>query len=195
MSGSIAVFAYGSLVAPASAEMTLGRPATDAVPARLDGWRRRFSQARDNGAAEKTFATPGGDVPPFVLGLNVEPASAGEEGPNGVLLPVSEDELARLDVREVRYDRVDVTAAVAGGGQGAFAQVVVYVAKPANHAPDPPPGAVILASYASAVESAFAALGSEAVERYRRTTLPYPAPLVEGLLIRDEIPPGNPRDW
>ncbi len=167
----------------------------DAVPARLDGWRRRFSQARDNSAAEKTFATPGGEVPPFVLGLNVEPAEAGEEGPNGVLLPVSEDELARLDLREVRYDRVDVTAAVAASGRGAFETVVVYVAKQANHAPDPPAGAVILTAYASAVEAAFAALGSEALELYRRTTLPYPAPLVEGLLVRDEIPPGNPRDW
>ncbi len=47
---------------------------------------------------------------------------------------------------------------------------------------------MILAAYASAVEAAFAALGSEAVELYRRTTLPYPAPLVEGLLVRDRDP-------
>ncbi len=190
-----AVFAYGSLVAPASAEMTLGRPVTEAVPAVLEGWRRRFSAARENRTVEKTFATAEGTIPDVVLGLNVEPGTGAEEPPNGMLLPVSEDELERLDRRELRYDRADVTEAVAGDGIARFERVVTYTAKRGHHAPAAPEGAVIIAAYAKAVEAAFAALGGEQAERYRRTTLPYPAPLIEAVLVHDRIPPGNPRAW
>ena len=105
----IAVFGYASLVDPRSAGATLGRPVR-AAPARLPGWRRRWSLYRDNLREEKTFAIePGGEVPPFVLGLNLEPAPDSNPAVNGVLIEVSEAELERLDLREIRYDRLDVT--------------------------------------------------------------------------------------
>jgi hypothetical protein len=164
-------------------------------PARLAGWARSWSQARDNLSSEKTFARADGATPPYCLGLNVERRAG--PGPNGALLEVTEEELDRLAAREMRYDPVDVTAeiAVAAGSPPAFERVVTFTAKPANYANTPPEGAVILASYARAVEAAFEALGSGQLELFRETTGPPPVEVVEGVLVRDEIPAGNPREW
>jgi len=64
-----------------------------------------------------------------------------------------------------------------------------------NLAPTPPPGAVILAPYLRAVEAAFGTLGSDQLDLFNRTTGPPPVEVIEAVLVRDEIPAGNPRDW
>jgi cation transport regulator ChaC len=192
----VAVFAYGSLVDPASAMLTLGRPVESTIKARLPGWRRSFSQARDNRACEKTFArADDGTIPPFVLGLNIERGRG--PAPNGVLIPLTPDDLERLDRRELRYRRTEVSAAVAvaAAGRLPFECVYAYLARPAHLASPPPAGAIILRSYAQRVEQAFATLGPEQLAEYRRTTLPYPVEVAEGRLVRDRIPLGNPREW
>jgi len=190
----LAIFAYGSLASLASVQRTLGRPVERAGLARLAGWRRRWSQARDNLACEKTFArSDDGTLPPCCLGLNIERRPGA--GPNGVLIEVTEHELDRLAGREVRYDPVDVTAEIALGESLALDRVLTFTAKPENYAEVPPPGAVILGSYARAVEAAFESLGAEQLELFRETTGPYPVEVVEGVLVRDQIPAGNPRDW
>jgi len=196
VSDRLAVFAYGSLVSGASAGRTLGRPIEDPVPARLRGHRRRWTLVRDNLRSEKTFArADDGTLPSFFLGLNLELAAAREDGPNGALIEVSEGELRRLDLRELRYDRIEVTGEVGSDGAGGFDRVFVYVAKPAHHAPDPPEGALVIATYAREVETAFASLGAGELERYRSTTDRCPVELVEAVLVRDRIPEGNPREW
>lgn len=193
----IGLFAYGSLVDPASAGRTLGREMPAPRPARLRGWRRRWSLVRDNLRSEKTFAIePGGELPPWILGLNIEPQEGNEdaaEAPNGALLELSEAELERLDLREMRYDRIEVGDAVAEAD--GFDVVVAYTAKPNHHAPEPPPGAVVFATYIRAVEAAFAALGDGEWDAFLRTTPTPPVELVEPVLVRDAIPPGNPRAW
>jgi len=195
MSTRIALFAYGSLVSAASAERTLGHEVRHAAVARLPGWRRRWSQVRDNRATEKTFAhAESGAVPPHCLGLNLEPDAAGE-GPNGVLLEVSEEELDRLATREIRYDQVDVTDAMRTGDAASFGRVVTFTAKPENFVPTPPPGAVILAPYLRAVEGAFGSIGAAELDLFRETTGALPVDVIEAVLVRDEIPAGNPRDW
>lgn len=203
----IAVFAYGSLVDPGSASATLGREVERTIPARLTGWRRRWSQARDNLSCEKTFAlAASGELPPYVLGLNVErierrsPDLEGHrlqtESLNGALIEVDAEELDRLDVREIRYRRVEVAESIeVADGELRFDSVVAYSARTEHFAPSPPEGAVILASYAAVVESAFSALGSGEIDVYRQTTAPHPVPVVEAELVRDRIPAGNPRAW
>jgi hypothetical protein len=189
-----AVFAYGSLVAPDSLERTLGRAVRPGSPATLRGWRRRWSQCRDNMRVEKTFAIePGGEVPPFVLGLNVEPGDGSDEAPNGALIELDPADLERLDARELRYDRVEVSGNL-DEGQG-FERVWTYTAKAEHHAPEPPEGAVIIAAYATTVERAFEALGEGELRRYEETTGPPPVDVVEARLLREHIPPGNPRSW
>jgi hypothetical protein len=187
-----ALFAYGTLVAPESVAHTLGRR-PDPVPATLRSWRRRWSQARDNLAVEKTFEVGPGELPRWILGLNLEPDEGSGEAPNGALIEISEGELERLDLRELRYDRVEVGADIVGDHE--FERVVTYRAKPAHFAPEPPAGAVILANYLRAVESAFASLGEGQLELFRRSTGAPPATVVEATLVRDRIPAGNPREW
>ena len=67
--------------------------------------------------------------------------------------------------------------------------MVTFTAKPVQLRPAPPPGAVILASYARAVEAAFESLGPGQLELFRATTDPRPVETVEGVLVRDRIPP------
>jgi cation transport regulator ChaC len=191
---SLAVFGYGSLASLASAERTLGRPVEHAGVVRLTGWRRRWSQARDNARVEKTFARRDGTVPRYCLGLNVERGVPGA-GPNGALLEVTEEDLDRLAVRELRYDRVDVTADVVGRDEPRFDRVYIFVAKAENFVAAPPPGAVILATYARTVEAAFDSLGPGQLDLFHETTGTYPVEVVEAVLVRDRIPAGNPRDW
>jgi hypothetical protein len=196
VSGRVALFAYGSLASIPSAEWTLGRPVRHAGVVRLGGWRRRWSQVRDNRATEKSFAHAAtGAVPTHCLGLNIE-RDAEASGPNGVLIELSDDELARLDAREIRYRRVDVADAVRPGpGAFGFDRVVSFTARPENFTRTPPPGAVVLAPYLRAVESAFGSIGADQLELFRATTEPVPVEVIEVVLVRDEIPPGNPRDW
>jgi Gamma-glutamyl cyclotransferase, AIG2-like len=188
----LGLFGYGSLVLHESASMTLGRPAGELRPVRLHDWRRRFSQRRDNLTCEKTFECAGGWRPEWILGLNVEEGED-EAGPvNGVVIEVTEAELHRLDIREIRYDRVDVTGSVEG--EAVPQRIVTYKAKAFHFAPQPPADAVILRTYAEAVEQGFEALGTGELDHYRATT-PYPVERVDAELVIDRIPEGNPRAW
>jgi len=54
---------------------------------------------------------------------------------------------------------------------------------------------VILATYVRAVEAAFETLGPDQLDLFRETTDPHPVEVVEGVLVRDQIPAGNPREW
>lgn len=189
---SLGVFGYGSLVSSESAAMTLGRPVA-LSPARLGGWKRRFSQARDNRTCEKTFELEDGTCPEWVLGLNVEPGEDDAGPVNGAVIEVSEAELERLAIREIRYDPVDVSGEIEGPDLPG--RVITFSAKAGHFAPEPPNGAVILATYARAVEEAFDGLGPGELEAYLATTGAYPVTRVEATLVRDEIPAGNPRRW
>ena len=197
MSG-IAVFGYGSLVSRESAAQTLGRSVSAPQPARLRGWSRAWTLVRDNLASEKTFARADGSLPRFCIGLNVEPSERPTD-PNGALIGVSEPELERLDLREIRYLRVDVREQIELGDPSAavdFDTVYVYYAKPEHHRATPPPQTILIASYLRTVESAFDELGPGELERFRATTLAPAAEVVEARLVDGErIPPGNPRDW
>jgi hypothetical protein len=188
----LGLFGYGSLVLRESASMTLGRPVRVLRPARLHDWRRRFSQRRDNLTCEKTFECDGGWRPEWILGLNIEEVED-EAGPvNGVVIELTEAELDRLDIREIRYDRVELTGSVAGDDLPE--RIVTYKAKAFHFAPEPPDDAVILRTYADAVETGFEALGLDELDHYLATT-PYPVERVEATLVIDRIPAGNPRDW
>ena len=191
-----AVFAYASLVSPASAATTLGRAVAAVELASLEGWARRWTLARDNRASEKCFRRADGSLPGFCLGLNLEPEPEAR-GPNGALIEVSEAELERLDLREIRYARVDVTDAVRTAGYRGhrFETVIAYTARPEHHHPEPPDDAIVIASYPRTVEAAFAAHGEEALAGYRASTPAPPVEVVEAILVEDRIPHGNPRDW
>jgi cation transport regulator ChaC len=189
---SVAVFGYGSLVNVASLAATLGRPVELAGLARLHGWRRSWGLARDNEACEKTFELADGRRPAFCLGLDVCPDSDAPP-PNGALFAVTEPELDRLDVREIRYERADVTAAIEAGPD--FDRIITYRARPEHRAPFPRTDSVLIATYLKAVEGAFDALGPDQLDLFRETTGSPPVEVVNARLVADRIPAGNPRDW
>jgi hypothetical protein len=190
----LAVFGYASLVSPASAAQTLGRPVTGATPARLEGWARGWTLGREQAASEKTFARPDGSVPRFCLGLNLDPA-ADAAAPNGVLIELTEAELERLDLREIRYSRVDVTDTIVAPDGVGLDRVITYVARPEHHHPTPPEDAIVVSTYPATVEAAFDRLGPGQLDLFRSTTAPIPVELTAATLIRDAIPEGNPRAW
>jgi hypothetical protein len=109
-----------------------------------------------------------------------------------VVIELTESELDRLDIREIRYDRVDITGSVEG--EDLPQRIVTYTAKPFHFAPEPPQDAVILRTYAEAVETGFETLGPGELDHYRATT-PYPVHHVQADLVIDRIPEGNPRAW
>jgi hypothetical protein len=189
-----AVFAYGSLVSPASAAETLGRPVELAGHARLEGWSRGWHVCRDNLSVEKTFARAAdGSLPRHCLGLGLEPDGQAEP-PNGALIEVSEAELERLDLREMRYERADVTDAI--DSEAGFDRVIAYRGRPEHRRPTPiPEDTIIIAGYVAAVEAAFAELGTGELDRFRASTEAPPVELVDAVLVRDRIPAGNPRRW
>jgi cation transport regulator ChaC len=193
MSG-LAVIGYATLVSPKSAGQTLGRPVDDAIPARLEGWARGWTLGREQAKSEKTFARPDGTVPRFCLGLNLDPAP-GAPAPNGVLIELTEAELDRLDIREIRYRRVEVTDAISTQGGHGFDLVITYVAKPEHHHPAPPGDAIVVATYPATIEAAFDRLGPGQLDLFHETTAPIPVEVSDATLVRDGIPPGNPREW
>jgi hypothetical protein len=188
----LAVFGYASLVSPASAAHTLARPVEIAALARLHGHARGWTVGRDNTATEKKFARADGTIPHYCLGLNVYPAEEAKP-PNGVLIEVTEAELERLDIRELRFHRTEVTDLIEP--PAGFDAVFAYRARPENHHPTPPADAIVIATYPRHVEAAFAELGSDQLELFHETTPPPPVEVTEATLVADAIPPGNPRAW
>jgi hypothetical protein len=189
---SLAVFAYGSLVHTESIQQTIGRPVEVAALGRLRGWRRTWGVARDNELSEKTFELADGTRPRFCLGLDLIP-DEGAPAPNGALFELSETELDRLDRREIRYERVDITSRIAADAR--FDRVITYRSRPEHRCAEPRPGSVLIATYLEAVERAFETLGPGELDLFRKTTSPPPVDVVAATLVADRIPPGNPRDW
>jgi hypothetical protein len=192
----LGVFGYGSLVSRISIAATLGREAPAPIPARLKGWQRRWSIYRVNTAHEKVFERVDGEPFEHVVGLNIEraPDAPESEWPNGALIELTEAELERLDLRERRYDRVEVTGDVAAADVG-FDRIFAFTAKREHFAVKTPPDAIIIASYVRACEAAFNELGADAWARFKATTGDFPVPVVDARLVVDDIPEGNPRAW
>ena len=92
------VFAYGSLLNPASLSRTLPElsPA-QCVPARLDGYERAFDVAfpNDGSQPDKIYRRDRGTDPALVLFANIRP-TRGRIAVNGILIPVQRAALERL---------------------------------------------------------------------------------------------------
>ena len=112
---------------------------------------------------------------------------------NGALIETGAADLDRLDRRELRYDRIEVTGSVAATRP--IERVFAYVARAENHAPAPPDEAVILGSYERAVERPSPPWAPVSWRGTGTTTVPCPAERVEAELASGRIPAGNPRAW
>ena len=114
---SLGLFGYGSLVLRESASMTLGRPAGELRPVRLHDWRQALLPASRQPDLREDLRVRRGMA--ARSGSSGSTSSEGEDeaGPvNGVVIELTEAELDRLDIREIRYDRVEVTRLGRGRG-------------------------------------------------------------------------------
>ena len=177
------VFGYGSLVSKASMARTIGRVvgADEVAPARLAGYGRRWNY----GALEVAGAWDRDGVrvaDGVMVALGV--VASADELCNGVIVRVSDDDLAGLDLRERHYDRTDVTDRIAlappvdgiATAQPDGVRIVTYVPRPVaieHYESARDVGrAAIRQDYWDLVTHAFTALGPRHLDEYRTTPLP-----------------------
>ena len=178
------VFGYGSLVSPTSLASTIGRtPApTDVAVAHLDGYGRRWNYGslhlRGDWHHDGVAVTQG-----LVVSLGLVASSA--EACNGVVVRVTDDELAMLDWRERDYERTDVTDLIRFDAERIVERVVTYVPRPSAveryEAARASGRAGIRQSYWELVHTAFDDLGGDHLERYAATPAP-DVPVVDMVL-------------
>jgi len=180
------IFGYGSLVSPESIGTTIGRPVD-----RADGYAASvlhgFSRSWNYGSLRQraTWDGPHGRVEVGIvvsLGLIVTSGAS----VNGAVVRVTPREFAALDRRESDYDRVEVTDRIeglTGAARGGSARVFTYVPRPSSieryEAARARRCAAVKQGYVELVETAFAALGEHAVERYRTSTPAPDVPIVD----------------
>jgi hypothetical protein len=147
------------------------------APCRLHGYRRTWGVAMNNwegGEAVKHYVDPDGDRPRVrVAYLNVEEQPG--ESLNGLAIPVDASRLAELDSRELNYRRIELSEALEPRLEG---RTFVYVGSDAGRARRrrSVPELVVSTAYVALVRASFAALGSEALEEFERTTEPITLP-------------------
>ena len=188
------VFGYGSLVSPPSIARTLGR---DVVPpghralARLHGFGRRWNYGSLHLRAH--WEHQGREVAAgIIVSLGVVPA---DETCNGVIVRVTQDELALLDWRERDYDRTDVTTLLSADDPHWTDErrVYTYVPRPgaiARYERARDDGrAAVRREYVELVRQAFGELGADHLAEYERTTPPPDVPVLD-LEVLDTTAPG-----
>jgi cation transport regulator ChaC len=173
------VFGYGSLV-ELTAPLAVGGRVFPAVPGRLRDYRRGWGVAMNNWEtteAEKHFVDPESGLKPriAVAYLDVDEAAGGRV--NGLAIPVDERRLAELDVREVNYLRVDVSACFEPViPHRVFTFVGTGEARARRRLTPPAAEIFVSREYVARIRRGFAALGPDALPEYERTTDPLPFP-------------------
>lgn len=151
-SGPIAYFGYGSLVN----RLTHDAPAIEAIPARLNGYARKWR--------------PRPDMPGFPAALLTVFENVGSYV-DGLLVVDHAHALPAIDAREARYFRKPLTVTNFEIGDGKSFDGKIYVYQAIEHLPphrDPP---LILRSYLDTVMQGFAAEhGLEGLRRFLKET-------------------------
>ena len=166
MKSHIGYFGYGSLVN----RQTLATDYIDCRPARLKGWRRHW-QARPDGPEQR----PGLDVALLTVHRHDESSIL------GMLVIDRAENLAHVDEREARYDRVEIDhASLSFSGEEDEAdlpdRLFVYVGRPRLQ---PEPVATLVQSYLHTVMAGFLAEhGEEGLLHFIETTIGFDRPIL-----------------
>jgi cation transport regulator ChaC len=184
------LFAYGSLVDPASTRATLGRPLTPddgPWPAVLHGYRREWNTASGpHSHPERRLALPDGAPYAGVLAvLGIRPDRPdGEARCTGAVLRISDGDLLRLVARERNYEPVEVTGRVSCAGRGPDGPVHAFVPRPTSiELLRTAPRAAIRRRYLQLVEQAFDRLGPGELGSFRATTVGSDLPVLDVRII------------
>ncbi|MEA2128791.1 MAG: hypothetical protein QOJ85_1682 [Solirubrobacteraceae bacterium] len=162
MSHAQYVFGYGSL----AADLAGGDVAE------LHGYRRFWGVAMDNridlrGYKHYRLRSDGSRPTVCIAFLDVvaDPGAV----TSGVCVPVGEQELPGLDLRERNYDRVEVTNAVAAARGTVWAYVGTSTGRGRLQRAREGGSAVVSRDYLERTRAAFAALGAAALAEFERT--------------------------
>jgi len=169
------VFGYGSLASPTSVARTIGRPVAELTVAHLAGYGRRWNYGslhlRGDWSHGRAVVEHG-----VVISLGL--AAASDEQTNGVLVAVTDVELAELDWRERDYERTDISDRITlDDGSGSLdGPIVTYVPRAGaveryERARDDGRAAV-RQSYWDLVHAAFGDLGGDHLDRFLLTPSP-----------------------
>ena len=180
--GTMYVFGYGSLTKPESVSAELGRPVgrADMASAELRGWRRAWNVGSDASShPERIIHNPDGSVFDGVVAVLGLVEGGEDDACNGAVFPVSAEDLAKLDVRERNYRRVDVTRVVTFKGKPDNCIVFVYVPlveaidrlEHAAHGPQRRPVAIRKA-YLEQTRAGFRLMGPEELALFDAEPLP-----------------------
>lgn len=187
--GTQLVFGYGSLVAGLDRVPTR-EPSDRGWVADLRGHRRAWGVAMDNSRAipgYKRYLDPESGEPPAVFVAFLDVAPDGGAAVNGVLSPVSPEELRVLDLRERNYRRVEVTDRLRPpAGVRAWTYEGTPEARERLDGALSMGRAVISRDYLEGVERCFRRLGLGEWERYAASTAGPPCPIRD--LRRIDLP-------
>lgn len=173
------IFGYGSLVSPEDVFRTLGRRVELIYPVQLRGWVRDWGVVVDITKTHRTFDL-NEDCPTHIAALNIRRPEPGERptDPNGVLFEVTDDDLAKIDIRERCYERMDVTGDIADGPEDAI--IYAYSGLEAHLLIRGEDLEVVIPKpYQDIVVRGFTALGPSIYEAYMDSTL------ISDLVVRD----------
>lgn len=187
------VFAYGSL-AELREPLRLGDEELRPVPGRLNGFRRFWGVAMNNweeAPSRKHFVDPETRQPPSVRVAFLDIEEEAGATVNGLAIPVDDERLAALDLRERRYTRLDVSATF----EPALAHTIyAFVGREdarervrSDSADEP---IVVSEEYLERVRRAFDAIGPDARAEFERTTEPLPFPTRPLEQVLPGPPPG-----
>jgi cation transport regulator ChaC len=181
------VFGYGSLVALRTPLVVAG-VSFPSLPARLRGFRRLWGVAMNNWEAapsKKHYVDRASRRAPKVRIAFLDVEEEAGAAVNGLAVPVDAAQLAALDVREVNYERIDVSAAF----EPRLAhRVFVYrgTSEARGRRQEGERGGEICVSsdYLATVRQAFADLGGDALAEFEQTTAPLPFPRLDLELVQ-----------
>jgi hypothetical protein len=197
--GSVYVFGYASLTRPESLAAELGRPVgrAELTPAELAGRRRAWNVGSDASShPERTIRNPDGTVFDGVVAVLGLVDASPDDRTHGIVFAASAEDLAKLDVRERNYRRIDATADVTFPGKPEDCRVFAYVPSAAAldrleralHGPCQRPVAV-RKSYLDHTRIGFAALGKDDLARFDAE----PAPSFPVVDLAYEFAASDPR--
>jgi cation transport regulator ChaC len=180
------VFGYGSLVFDLGVAPTRARAAEGFV-CDLVGFRRRWDVAMDNAVTVPGYKyyvdrRTGHRPEVFVTFLNLSVDR--DAAINGVAVPMSQDDLRRLDERERNYERVEVTEAIR---PPSTRRVWTYLghkeARERYRLGAASGAAVVSREYYAAVVSSFQELGDAEIERFWSSTDRPDCPLLDLVVV------------
>ena len=172
------LFGYGSLMNATSASRAVGRSLSlnDLVPTWVSSYQRSWSLKEQ--VFSETLGRP-------ITGVFLDLRAVADGHVNGVLIAVSNTELANLRIREKNYDCVDITARVDFRGTlaaRAGARILTFLAKPEQKVlPHSSEELYVMGRYIDMVETACREIGEEFLREYWSTTEEVRFPIIDGI--------------